>query len=228
VPIHPGRLIADVHVIRKGGNTVQLRVVLTHAQEKDGNPGLELLATFTRERKGPDVIGAAFPDVAALADAADVVDDALNNPHVRFRIYHQLDCKLADGPAFWRSDFAVGPSRYARWFRYKVPQRDASGRLDRLALPPLIDTMPTALHRAIGPGAYRFYAPSLDLTCYTVDDTERDWLLVTTSVRRARAGWAIGDCEVWDDAGRFIAYGTQAMYVQSLTGEPPIVDASKR
>ena len=66
--------------------------------------------------------------------------------------------------AFWSADFEAGPARYARWFRYRVPQRDPEGRFDRLALPPLIDTMPTALHRAIGPGPYRFYAPSLDLT----------------------------------------------------------------
>jgi acyl-CoA thioesterase len=112
--------------------------------------------------------------------------------------------------------------------RYKAPQRDAQGRLDRLALPPLIDTMPTALHRAIGPGGYRFYAPSLDLTAYVVDDTTREWLLVTSTVRRAHHGWAIADCEVWDDEGRFLAYGSQAMYLHSLSGEPPVIDASQR
>jgi acyl-CoA thioesterase len=227
-PLHPGRLVADVHVIRRGGNTVQLRVVVTHAQEKDGNPGLELLVTFTRERKGPDVIGVAAPAVRSVADSNDADDGLPSNPHTRFRIYHQLECRIADGEAFWRPDFAEGPARYARWFRYRVPQRDADGNFDRLALPPLMDTMPTALHRAIGPGAYRFYAPSLDLTCYTIGDTTREWVLVSTTVRRARGGWAIGDCEVWDDEGQYIAYGTQAMYVQSLAGDPPIVDASRR
>jgi len=125
-------------------------------------------------------------------------------------------------------DFADGPARYARWLRYRVPQRDAAGQLDRLALPPLIDTMPTALHRAIGPGAYRFYAPSLDLTTYTVDDTSREWLLVAVTMRRARGGWAIADAEVWDDEGRFIAYGAQAMYLHNLSGDPPTIDASHR
>ena len=112
--------------------------------------------------------------------------------------------------------FVAGPARYARWFRYKTPQRDAEGRLDRLALPPMIDTMPTALHRAIGPGAYRFYAPSLDLTMYAVDDTVREWLLVAVTLRRARVGWAIADAEVWDDEGRFVAYGSQAMYLHGV------------
>lgn len=227
-PIHPGALIADVHVIRRGHATAQVRVILRHAQEKNGEPGLELVATFMRERKGPDVVGVAFPAVKSLAEAQPVDDGAPNNPHTRFRFYQQLDCRLADGAAFWSADFDAGPARYARWLRYRVPQRDASGRFDRLALAPLIDTMPTALHRAIGPGAYRFFAPSLDLTVYAVDDTDRDWLLVAVTCRRARMGFAIADAEVWDDEGRLVAYGAQAMYLQSVSGEPPTVDASRR
>jgi acyl-CoA thioesterase len=88
--------------------------------------------------------------------------------------------------------------------------------------------MPTALHRAIGPGPYRFYAPSLDLTLYVVDDTTREWLLVTVELERARAGWAVATAQVWDDEGRFVAYGSQAMYLHSLSGEPPVVDATGR
>ncbi|HEY5946823.1 MAG TPA: thioesterase family protein [Kofleriaceae bacterium] len=228
-PMHPGPLVADVHVIRRGGNTVQSRVIVRHVQEKNGEPGLEMLATFTRDRKGPDVIAMPFPAHAKrVADAVPIADGASNNPHTRFRIYQQLDCLLADGEPFWQPTFAAGPGRYARWFRYKVPQRDAEGRLDRLAIPPLIDTMPTALHRAIGPGPYRFYAPSLDLTVYTVDDTTREWLLVSVMLRRARGGWAVADAEVWDDEGKFVAYGAQAMYLHTLSGDPPTVDASHR
>jgi hypothetical protein len=227
---------------------------MRHAEPPPGvdNTGLELTATFVRERKGVDVRGVGFPAVRSLADSISVDDGAPNNPHTRFRFYRQLDCRIAEGDRFWSiprgaspalpaepvgfpppaslrsSMFEAGPARYARWMRYKVPQRDPLGRLDRLALPPLIDTMPTALHRAIGPGDYRFYAPSLDLTTYVVDDTEREWLLVAAVVRRARAGWAIADVEVWDDEGRFIAYGAQAMFIHNLSGEPPIVDASAR
>lgn len=227
-PVHPGTLVADVHVIRRGGSTVQLRVQMRHVLEKSGEPQLELVATFMRDRKGPDVVGVAFPSVMSLADALPAEDGAANNPHTRFRFYHQIETRLADGPAFWAPGFEAGPARYARWLRYRVPQRDPQGRLDRLALPPLVDTMPTALHRAIGPGPYRFYAPSLDLTLYTVDDTTREWILVAVTMKRAKGGWAIADAEVWDDEGRFLAYGAQAMYVQSVSGEPPAVDASRR
>ena len=227
-PVHPGPLVVDVHVIRRGGATAQVRATLLHAQATADEAPLELLATFCRDRKGPDVIAAARPDVRWVDEAPDARDGAAKNPHERFRFFHQLDCKLADGERFWESEFAAGPARYSRWFRYKVPQRTADGCLDRLALPPIIDTMPTALLRAIGPSAYRFFAPSLDLTVYFVDDTKREWLLVNVVTRRARAGWAIGDAEIWDDEGRLIAYGAQAMYLHGVAGEPPVINASRR
>jgi len=229
-PINPGKLVADVVVLRRGGSTAQLRVSMRHAAPPPDadNAGLELTVTFCRERKGADVRGVAFPQVRSLADSLPVEDGASNNPHTRFRFYHQLECKIAEGDRFWSSGLEAGPARYSRWLRYRIPQRDAQGRLDRLALPPLIDTMPTALHRAIGPGAYRFYAPSLDLTTYVVDDTLREWLLVAVTMRRARGGWAIADAEIWDDEGKLLAYGSQAMYLHTLAGEPPVIDATRR
>ncbi|MBA3459619.1 MAG: thioesterase family protein [Deltaproteobacteria bacterium] len=235
-PLHATALVADVTELRRGKSSAQVRVALRHKDavpdpedESDNSRGLEVLATFLRDRKGPDVRGVPFPDrVRSLDTALPVEDDAGNNPHNRFRFYRQLECKIAEGDAFWTPTLEAGPARYARWLRYRAPQRDAQGRLDRLALPPLIDTMPTALHRAIGPGTYRFYAPSLDLTTYVVDDTTREWLLVAVTVRRAYHGWAIADAEVWDDEGRFIAYGAQAMYLHSVSGEPPVIDASRR
>jgi acyl-CoA thioesterase len=231
-PIHPGKLTADVTVLRRGGATAQVRVWLRHGAPPPGgaadNAGLEVTATFCRDRRGPDVTAARFPEVRALADAAPALDAEPGNPHGRFRFFQQLECRIADGDRFWAGDFTAGPARYARWVRYLAPQRDQHGRLDRLALPPLIDTMPPALHRAIGPGAYRYLAPSLDLTTYFVDDTAREWLLVAVSLRRARVGWAVADADVWDDEGRLVACGSQAMYLQNLAGQPPVVDASGR
>jgi hypothetical protein len=253
--MNPGPAVADVHVIRRGKGAAQVRVALRNTAPDAGSGpspdrpplpdgaagtppgGLVLIATFVRDRHGPDVRAAAPPRVRALADSPDALDGAPRNPHSRFRFYAQLECRIADGPRFWSDPdgpavdgdpFVAGPARYARWFRYRAPQRDAAGRLDRLALPPLVDTMPTALHRAIGPGSYRFYAPSLDLTLYCVDDTQREWLLVAVALKRARAGWAIADAEVWDDEGRFLAHGSQAMYLHTLAGEPPVIDATGR
>ena len=224
-PIKHGPLVADVVVLRRGGSAVQVRVAL---RDGSGEPGLELLATFMRERKGPDVRGVAFPRVKSLADALPVDYGSRNNPLVRLRFHQQIEYKLAEGGQFWPPEETAGPARYARWVRYRTPQRDGAGQLDRLALMPLIDMMPVALHRAIGPGSYRFHAPSLDLTAYVIDDTTREWLLLAVTARRAKAGWAIADTDVWDDEGRYLAHGAQAMFLRGVAGEPPVVDASER
>ena len=224
-PIRSGPLVADVAVLRRGGAAAQVRVAL---RDGSGEPGLEVVATFLRDRKGPDVQGVAFPAVRALADALPVDDSARTNPHALFRFHRQLEYRIADGERFWQPEFTAGPARYARWVRYRVPQRDAGGQLDRLALMPIIDLMPAALQRAIGPGEYRFFAPSLDLTTYVIDDTRREWLLVAVTARRAKAGWAIADTDVWDDEGRYLAHGAQGMFLRSVAGEPPTVDASRR
>ncbi|MCX5745293.1 MAG: thioesterase family protein [Proteobacteria bacterium] len=234
-PIHATKLVADVELLRRGGATAQVRVGISHAspiEHGEGdmdNRGVLVTATFVRDRKGPDVIAHAFPDdVRSIDDALPTDDTLASNPHTRFRFYQQVETRIASGDRFWADDCVAGPARYARWMRYRVPQRDAAGRFDRLAIPPLVDTMPTALHRAIGPGTYRFYAPSLDLTTYVVDDTDREWLLVDVRLRRARGGWAVADADVWDDTGKLVAYGAQAMYVQSITGDVPVIDASRR
>jgi len=234
-PLLATNLVIDVTELRRGKATSQLRVAVRHRDtapdpedETDNGRGLEMLTTFVRDRKGPDVIGTTMPRVRSLADALPVEDAVPHNPHQRFAFFQQLEARIAEGEALWTADRPPGPARYARWFRYRTPQRDAEGRFDRLALPPLMDTMPSALSRAVGTGGYRFFAPSLDLTTYVVDDTDCEWVLVATTMRRAHRGWAIGECEVWDERGRFVAHGTQAMYVAGVAGQPPVLDATQR
>jgi len=222
-PIKPGAVELDVELLRVGGAAVQTR---THLHPP-GSAGAQILATFARERTGPDVRGARMPTVPPPAACPDLLADDGKNPHLRARFFGNVEMRLARGHRFWTDEFQAAPARYARWFRYHRPQRDAAGRFDRLAHAPLADTMPAALTQAIGPGAYRFYAPSLDLTLHVVDDTEREWLLVSAYVRRARAGWAIGEAEVWDDTGRLLAVASQAMYVRTITGAPPVRDATE-
>ena len=225
-PVRPGPVELDAHVLRRGGATAQVRVGARPAGGADA--GYEVVATFVRDRAGPDVVGARMPDVPGPDASPPVVDDHPRNPHPKARFFAQVDCRMAAGARVWLPGWDAGPARQARWFRYRVPQRDAAGRLDRLALPPLADTLPGALTQAMGPGAYRFYAPSADLTIDVVDDTDREWVLVSAFARRARAGWAICEAELWDDAGRLLGFATQLMYVSSLAGTPPVVDASQR
>ncbi len=223
-PVYPGAVDIDVEVLRRGSSAVQTRSHL----RASGGAGLQVTATFARDRAGPDVLGASPPDVPPPDQCVDLLADHGKNPHGRAAFFANVDCRLAAGTRLWPPDFVAGPARYARWFRYRRPQRDAAGRFDRLALAPIADTMPAALAQAIGPGPYRFFAPSLDLTLHLIDDTDRAWILVSACVRRARAGYAIGEAELWDDQGRLVAVATQTMYVRTLAGEPPIIDASRR
>jgi len=216
-PIQPGQLDADVTVLRRGMTATQVRVALRNAAADE--PGLETLATYGVARPGPDVLGVRFPDVPMPADCDDIVDDAARNPHGHISFFRNFECRLAAGDRFWRPGWEAGPARYARWFRFHAPPRD--GGLARYAHPALVDTMPPALYQAVGPGPYRFYAPSLDLTVHVVDDTAAEWLLVYVRARRALDGIAIAEAEVWDDAKRLVAYGTQSMYLRTLGGDPP-------
>jgi acyl-CoA thioesterase len=217
-PLQPGRLTANVEILRRGGTAAQVRVALRGAGTE---AGLETTATFARDREGPDVLGSAFPDVPAPEACGDIIDDVAANSHGKVPFFKNVECRLAYGPRFWVPGWSAGPARYARWYRYREPPRDAAGRLVRSAYAPIVDTMPPALAHAIGPSGYRFFAPSLDLTLHVIDDTDRDWLLVTAHVRRARAGYATAEVEVWDDRRRFVATGSQTMYIRNMQGTPP-------
>ncbi|MCE9579187.1 MAG: thioesterase family protein [Deltaproteobacteria bacterium] len=222
-PVKPGPLELEVVVLRRGGAAAPVRIVASANQLR----AYEVSATFCRDRPGPDVRGLAMPDVPLPDACPSILDAHPSNPHPRMRFFNQFDVRMARGDRFWLPGWTAGRARQARWFRYRAPQRTADG-LDRLALPPIADTLPGAMTQAIGPGDYRFYAPSLDLTVHVVDDTDREWILVDAEVPRARVGWAIGRASLWDDTGRLLAIVSQAMYVRTLTGAPPMVDASDR
>ena len=220
-PIQPGPLVITPLILRRGGSAVQTRTTL----RAPGSSGCEVIATFARERSGPDVIAHRSPTVAPPEQGLDLLGPG--SPMLRARFFGNLECRLAEGTPLWSEGFTAGPARHLRWFRYHRPQRDGDA-LDRLALPPIVDTMPAALTQALGPIDYRFYAPSVDLTVHVVDDTDREWILIAAELGRARGGWATARAEIWDDRGKYLGCGTQTMYLRTVTGEPPIVDASGR
>jgi len=135
--------------------------------------------------------------------------------------FSNFDTRLALGEPWWLPGWQPGSARIARWFRYRVPQRLADGRLDPFALPPVADTMPPALIQKLGPDHPPFHAPSLDLTVHFLDDTAADWILTNVHARRARAGYATASCEIWDDAGRLLAFATQTMMLRRVPGPGP-------
>lgn len=211
-PVPAGPLEIRVEVLRHGGAAAQVRAQLSSTTMP--GPGLEVSATFGRERdSGFDVIDVEPPDVPAPDAAAPVENLA---PFGRFRppFFEQFDTRLALGQPWWGDDWKAGPARLARWFRYRVPAELADGRFDPLALPPIADTMPPALIQKLGPQHEPFFAPSLDLTVHFLEDTRSQWMLTNARVSRARGGFAHGEVEIWDDRGTLLAVATQMMMLR--------------
>ncbi|RMH40822.1 MAG: thioesterase family protein [Deltaproteobacteria bacterium] len=211
-PVPHGPLEVRVEVLRRGNAAAQVRAALSSTAVP--GPGLEVTATFARDRTGPDVLAAAPPPARPVDAAPDLRVDEPGNPHERYAFFRNFDVRLAIGDAWWRPGWTGGTARHGRWYRYLTPQCDRDGLLDPLALPPIADTMPSSLVQYLGPDAERFHAPSLDLTVHFVDDTARQWLLVSTYCRRARAGYATAEAEIWTDDGRLVAFATQTMMLR--------------
>ncbi len=211
-PVPHGPLEIRVEVLRRGNVASQVRAALSSLTLP--GPGLEVTATFARDRDGPDVTDSVMPDVPGPSEAIDLDDDVAGNPHSIAPFFQNFECKLAFGPAWWVPGWTAGPARYIRWIRYQVPQKDSRGMLDPIALPPIADTMPPALIHKLGPDHPRLSAPSLDLTVHFLEDTDSEWLLVSSYARRARAGYATADVEIWSESGALIAFGTQTMILR--------------
>jgi acyl-CoA thioesterase len=223
-PVPAGPLEIRVEVLRRGGAAAQLRAALSSTRQP--GPGLEVSATYARDRQGPgassggslmvpDVYGIEPPRVPPPSECPEAGSapraNAGRSPR---RFFDNFDMALALGAPIWTSSgWSGGEARWACWYRYRAPQRDAAGMLDPLAIPPIADTMPGALANRIGP-QYPFTAPSLDLTVHFLDPSDSEWILVDTRCQRARVGYATADAELWDDRGRLVAHATQTMILR--------------
>jgi acyl-CoA thioesterase len=205
-PVPAGALAIKVEILRRGNAAVQARAALSSLSANEA--GLEVSATFGRDRKGFEVLGATPPAVPR-PDASRTFEEPFG-----FAFLANFDQRLALGNMWWEQGWTAGEARFARWLRYRTPQRLADGTLDPLAIPPIADTMPPALRQKLGPDAPFFQAPSLDLTVHFLDPTPREWLLVSCFARRARAGIASAEAEIWDEDGRLVAFATQTMMLR--------------
>ncbi len=219
-PVPAGPLEVRVEVLRHGGAAAQLRAQLSSTTMP--GPGLEVSATFGREREGPDLIDTQPPDVPPpdALEPMDLIASGLERERPAF--FGNFDSRLALGHLWWEPGWPAGPARVARWFRYKVAQRLPDGRFDPLAIPPVADTMPPALIQKLGPDHAPFFAPSLDLTVHFLEDTTSQWLLSNVYARRARAGYATAEAEIWDDRGTLLAVSTQMMMLRGVPNNLPL------
>lgn len=206
-PIRDGRLTATVDVLRRGRTASQVHAVLANGEV--ARPAMSVLATFGADRPGPDVTGRPMPDVPGPSAARE-------SPTRRYRMsfFDNFEDRLALGHLWNEDDWSAGEAEFARWLRYVDPPRLADGTLPEYALPGIADLMPPSLLQALGPGQGRFLAPSLDLTLHFFERPTSDWILSYGRCLRANGGVASCSVELWDEAGRLLAFATQVMMLR--------------
>ncbi len=218
--ILPGDIFAQVEVLRRGNVAAQVRTRISGAGATD--VGAEVSATFALEREGVSLDGEPHhglpPPSAELPDALQVPFDRARIP----TFFERLEGRIAFGHRWHEETFAAGVARFARWLRYRERPLTESGAFDRLALPPMVDTMPSALVEGLGSDFPRFVAPSLDLTVHFIaaPTPETEWLLVDSRCRSAADGYGYADVRVWDQTDRLLAFGAQSMIIRRPTLKP--------
>lgn len=221
-PVPSGPMEIRVEVLRRGNAATQVRAALSSTRVP--GPGLEVSATFARDRRGIDMLGAPPPDVPP-PERCPVFDEHAPHRLGPFPFLSNVEVRLAQGYPFWAKEFLARnpgvrplpeePARFARWYRYHVSQMEPDGTLDPLAIPPIADTMPSAIANRLGPGGEPFHAPSLDLTVHFLEPARTEHLLVATYARRARAGYATAEAEIWTADGKLCAYANQTMMLRT-------------
>ncbi len=214
--VFAGPLLVRVEVLRQGRLATQVRAELTPQDQVGPGEGLSVLAVFSKTQPGPSLTGARFPDVPG-PEAGRVQPWAKR----KVRFFQNLEDRMVLGHLSWERDWEAGPARYARWLRYLRPSVDALGQPDPLVLPPIADLMPPALIRALGPDAPRFWAPSLDLTMHYFQPSPGPWFLVFGRASWAGEGICSAQVEIWDEAKRLLAFGTQTMLIRARKAARP-------
>lgn len=214
-----GALEVDVVVLRAGRTASQLRAnVRPLAQSAaPGDVGLDVVATFAVPRPDPTIGNQAFVAPPALSyDEAEPPDDDVRSRLPAF--YRNFELRRSVGRVWWSGDWTAGEPRVARWYRYLVPPALEQGRLDPLALPPVADTMASAVHQAIGPRQPPLVFPSLDLTVHFTAPSggvaDRP-ILVDSHAGALFDGVANARAEVWQD-GSLLATATQTMTLRTF------------
>jgi acyl-CoA thioesterase len=217
-PVPAGPLEVRVEVLRKGNAAARVAQLV----DDGARPGARGQRDVRPRPRGIDLLDATPPGVPSPEETPEMRGGDASDGHPPF--FANFDTRIALGRPWWTQAWKPGDPPIVRWFRYLRPQRLPDGHLDPLALPPICDTMPPALTQRLGPSREPFFAPSLDLTIHFLEDTTSQWLMTHVHTRRARAGFATGEVEVWDDAGRLVALAIQMMMIRRAPGGEPLRD----
>lgn len=207
-----GPVEVDVTLLRMGRAVCQLRASVRSLGATD--VGLEVTASFGLARSGPEFVASHFPEVTAVGDSPSGTGGVPFAPNVVPRFFQRFETRRAVGADFWSADWAGGGGHHARWVRFHEPPLGREGYLEPAALIALADTMPPSVVQYLGSGFEPFIAPSLDLTVHLIESTRRPWLLCSARSTSAYRGYAAARIEIWDDARRLLAVGTQVMMLR--------------
>ena len=204
----------DVHVerMRVGKRMSQLRADVRSAGARE--PGHVTTAAFGESRDGFAFSYSAAPDVGPPGDYPGPAEPPPGVPVFRAPFFENVETRRVRIFHSFENGWDGGRAEATRWIRYRVPPRLADGRIDRLSLVALADTMPPAVSQYIGPGYPFFHAPSVDLTMRFFADTEEEWCLLHSVSHWAGDGYASAEVTLWDTRRTLIAHATQLMLIR--------------
>ena len=220
--VSSGEIDVGVERLRVGKRMSHLRAdARSHGAEE---PGHLTTAAFGESRKGFEFSYAAAPDVGPPEDYPGVADPPPGMPAFRSRFFENLRF-VYDIPVHvdirrirlfhsFETDWEGGRAEAIRWVRYSVPPRLPDGRIDRLSLIGLADTMPSAVAQYMGPGYPFFHAPSVDLSMRYFADTDEEWCLMRVVSHWASDGYASAEATLWDARRTLLAHAAQLMLLR--------------
>lgn len=219
--VQEGPLEIEVVTLRVGRTAAQLRAHVRSLSEaaSPGDAGLEVSATFVLPRAVPEVEATTwlpYPDELPPPEACTAHDQNLGGEAQPPPFYRNLVVRQALGDVWWSRTWASAAPRVARYYDYRVPPlRD--GGLDPLALPPIADTMASAVHQGVGSKRPPMIFPSLDLTLHFVatDGLGAGPVLVDAYGTAIFGGTASARANLWQGR-RLVMVATQTMTLRTL------------
>jgi acyl-CoA thioesterase len=210
--VEPGQLEITVERLRVGNRMSQLRADL-RASGSEG-AGHVVTAAFGESREGFEYADTRAPEVDAPDAYPGLAESPPGVPAFKAPFFQQIEVRRVRAFASFETDWEGGSSEAIRWIRYRTAPRLADGRIDRLALPALADTMPITIGQHHGPGYPFFHAPSVDLTMRFFADTDQEWILTRAASHWAGDGYASAEITMWDRRGTVLAHATQLMLIR--------------
>lgn len=216
--VSQGQIEIDASVLRRGRSMSQVTATLRNV---DADAGHTSVAVFGGPRDGFEFTDLTYPDVPPPEECPSFREPApAEFPPIPMTFWEHVEGRPAIGHAPW-DDYEPTTSERAYWYRFDEPPMLDDGRLDPLALVTLCDTMPGAVSERMGPGFPMWIPPSADFTVHLLGDARSEWILARNRARHAGDGYASVEMELWDPAGRLVAYATQMMFFTFPDGPPP-------